>query len=270
MIRVRMMEREMGGITKIILVILLGVTQANAIERRVLLTAEENEHLQLIEMPRLGIAISLGDGEIMLADDPELKTYSFPFLNDVRQFIVSEDAAYCSIGNWVCRLDPETEKLEEVAVFDNDGFKIYPTVGQSFFVSTSEPEWSTVMLVDPLNKVYTPVVKIEAYVHKVLSNRYLTLVWVDDSVYILGDDNKMYNFVSNKSIKDVVLFSAGIVCATDDGLLLVQSKEKVFRLFKESYKKLWNIAGNLYMLSDDGELSCYYGFADYLKSQSKK
>lgn len=223
----------------------------------ILLEPSQTDSIHIVELPKLGIAVPLGGDSLMIVDNNlpvvHVKNYAGAI-----NFIATDSMVYYSTDNFIYSLNPSNGYSKRVAVIDNDQFSLYPALGNSFFVVTSDDEYSRCQLFDPENKVYSDVLGIEAPIYKVVANEEHVIVWAGDNLLLVGNQGKVAPLLSDTSLRDFVLTDKGIIFADDEGLYLIESITEQKLISTLPIMRLWYIADILYGLTDSGYLFAVY------------
>lgn len=227
----------------------IGVTQ--------LLEPDQTDSITIVELPLLGLAMPLGGDSVMIIDNDFPVIHISAFTN-ARNFIATGSAFYYSEGNFIYAISPDGTSHTQVAVMDNEQFTMYPAVGSSFFVVTSDDTYSCCQLFDPINHVYSEVLSIDAPIYKVVANENHVIVWAGDHVLLVGEQGKTVPLLTEQTLKDFVLTPKGIIFADDEGMYLYKSLEEQTYIAPIRAIRLWYVADILYILCDSGALIALY------------
>lgn len=233
---------------------ILTLTASAEVTSRLVLHPEESRAMEISEISGLGLVAYLGGDSIILLDSPDLEIAHLPAMNDARQILNTGSALYCSIGNYVCSLDTVNMSLNDVMIVDNEDFKLYPAIGDSFFVLTSDPEWSNCILVDPENNIYSDVLEFPGLIKKVVASRDHCFVWIEDNICLVGQEGQLATLLCEPTLTDLVLTPSGIVVATSDGLWVIEDPSHIHRISDEKIEKLWYVDKSLYLMHENGML----------------
>jgi hypothetical protein len=223
----------------------------------ILLEPSQTDSIFIVELPKLGIAIPLGGDSLMIVDNnlPVVHVKNYAGANN---FIVTDSLVYYSADNFIYSLNPSNGDSKRVAVMDNGQFSLYPAVENSFFVVTSDDEYSRCQLFDPVNKVYSDVVGVEAPIYKVVANEQHVIVWAGDNLLLVGSQGKIAPLLTEPSLRDFVLTEKGIIFADEEGLYLIESITEQKLISTLAITRLWYVGDILYGLTDSGYLFAVY------------
>lgn len=223
----------------------------------ILLEPSQTDSIHIVELPKLGIAMPLRGDSLMIIDNnlPVVHVKNYTGTNN---FIATDSVVYYSVDNFIYSLSPSNGESKRVAVIDNDQFTLYPAVGNSFFVVTSDEEYSRCQLFDPVNKIYSDILEIEAPIYKVAANDNHVIVWAGNNLLLVGNNGNIATLITEPSIRDFVLTDNGIIFADDEGLYIVKSITQQTHLTTLSVTRLWYVADILYILTESGHLFAIY------------
>lgn len=223
-----------------------------------LLEPEQTDSINIMELPRLGLAMPLGGDSVMIIDNECPVIHVSALANAHRDFVATDSAFYFSEGNFIYAISPDGKSHEQVAVLDNEQFTMYPAVGSSFFVVTADDDYSCCQLFDPINHVYSDVLQINGPIYKVAANENHLIVWAGDHLLLVGEKGKAVPLLTEPTLRDFVLTPKGIVVAADEGIYLYKSLKEQIRIAPVCATRLWYVADILYILSDSGALVALY------------
>ncbi len=143
-------------------------------------------------------------------------------------------------------------------MLDNEQFSLYPANASAFFVVTSDELHADCLLFDPVAAVYTEIISIDAPIFKVVANDDHLLVWSGNHILTVGENGQAVPIISDETLRDMVLVPSGLIVATDDGLLLLNSPIKAKVFCELPVQRLWYINEILYLLTDTGYLLALY------------
>ena len=226
-----------------------------------MLQDHESKNLDVGEIGGLGFIAYLGGDSIMLLDHPALEVVQLPAMNNARQILLTDSALYCSVENYVCRLDTISDSLQDVIILDNEVFNLYKACGNSFFIVTADDEWSSCILADPDNETYSEVLQYPGLIRKITANEEFCFVWIEDNVCLIEPDQQLATLFKEPSLRDIVLTPSGLLAATDEGLWVVVSPSQIYKISGAKIQKLWFVMGSLYLLGDNGTLIALDNFA---------
>lgn len=221
-------------------------------EFRLVLEPKEGRNIDITDIPGAGLAAMMGGDSITLLDTPDLQIAHMPIIADTRQLVVTDSAIYCTIRNYICRMDSVTGSLQDVAVFDNNQFNIYPACGNSLFVVTADNDFSDCALLDPDNGLYNDVLSYEGLIRKITASKDHVFAWIDNCICLIGENQSLATLISDPTIKDIVLTPSGLVVANRDGLWIVVSPTETHRLLNSHFAKLWYVNSTLYLQCENG------------------
>lgn len=222
-----------------------------------LLEPDQTDSITIIELPLLGLAMPLGGDSVMIIDNDFPVIHVSAFAN-ARNFIATDSTFYYSESNFIYTISPDGKNHTQVSVIDNEQFTMYPAIGSSFFVVTSDDNYSCCQLFDPENHVYSEVLSIDAPIYKVTANENHVIVWAGDHILLVGEQGKIAPLLTEPTLKDFVLTPMGLILADDDGIYLYKSLEEQTFIAPIRATRIWYVADILYILCDSGALIALY------------
>lgn len=233
--------------------------------KRIVLQAGEAKDIEISQIPGIGIVSYLDGDSLMILDDPELPIVHIKAIDGARQIVATDSAVYCAVGHYICRLLEECDTLVDVAVIDNNQFRLYPASGDSFFVVSSDEEWASCKLFDPTNGVYADILDIDMPIYKVLANSNHVFAWLDDNVVAIGAEGAIATLIKDSTLRDIEFTVRGLLAANDEGLWLIESPDSIKHLSNRTFKRLWYMPDILYLQTDDDSVIAIDDFTEALK-----
>lgn len=223
----------------------------------------------VLQVPGVGLCYAADNDSIIMFNDLALEKLGFLQRGVPRSLVALTDGIYAAQGDSIVRMATDSVPSKFICRLDNEQFHISPASGNSIFALTADEEFSCVYEVFPEDDTIEPVFSVDGPVNKIFRRGEHTLIWADDMILRLNDDQSVTPVYESDKITDVAMSSIGLMIAQLDGIYLMPSLDSVSLLTKEPVQALWWEDGDiLYYLSASGDVIAISGIEEaYLLSE---
>ena len=204
----------------------------------------------LVVMPTMGVYLAV-ENRLESLSDRKASSFMFPEGMVVDDLVwVDTDFVVKSYNNlyWMRDLSKPLQS------FDDASFQIFPRDQKSIYIVLHHGDNSSLFVFNVKVKGMKRLVTVPGWVVSVTGNEKATMIVTEMAAWMFADGRCVPYMSFWPMARSAVMTNKGLVCVTDDELLLVTAPYKYEVLSKGDFEQVLYDHRNVYVVTGDGDL----------------
>lgn len=215
-------------------------------EKKLLFSKKELDisTLEITTLPGLGCVVLLGDSVVLL-DSPALDIVEWNSCASVEDIVVCGSRTFAKQGTKIIELtDNGITTLCEMITGD---FRITGESEKSMILYMEDFDLSIVNRLNINSKTYDELLRIPQPIDKVVANSNVILALQGNKIVDILMKPKLFYSSGNMVINDLCMCTDGLLVATDNDVILLQTLDYIFTFSQTGAKRIWCDGEDIYL-----------------------